>query len=109
MAKRFFYVCAGMLLLALSYHLGATTATAQAPSNSVVASWESVYGGNTPSIVVTANGDVYAGGQQGQGPWTHRSNVFAGAPTPALHESWGQLKSRYAPSRGTAQPGTQDR
>jgi hypothetical protein len=29
MAKRFFYVCAGLLCLALSYHLGARNATAQ--------------------------------------------------------------------------------
>jgi len=29
MAKRFFYACAGILCLALAYHLGATNATAQ--------------------------------------------------------------------------------
>ncbi len=29
MAKKFFYVCAGLFLLALSYHLGASSATAQ--------------------------------------------------------------------------------
>jgi hypothetical protein len=29
MARKFFYVCAGMLILALSYHLGASTATAE--------------------------------------------------------------------------------
>ena len=29
-AKRFFYVCAGLLCLALAYHLGATNAAAQA-------------------------------------------------------------------------------
>lgn len=29
MARKFFYVCAGMFLLALSYHLGAQNATAQ--------------------------------------------------------------------------------
>ena len=28
MAKRFFYVCAGLFLLALSYHLGASSAGA---------------------------------------------------------------------------------
>ncbi|HET9326184.1 MAG TPA: hypothetical protein VFQ05_05365 [Candidatus Eisenbacteria bacterium] len=28
-AKRFFFVCAGMLCLALAYHLGSTNATAQ--------------------------------------------------------------------------------
>jgi hypothetical protein len=39
MARKFFYVCAGMFLLALSYHLGASTATAQAPNNSVIAAY----------------------------------------------------------------------
>ena len=29
MARKFFYVCAGMLMLALSYHLGASTSSAQ--------------------------------------------------------------------------------
>ena len=32
MAPKFFYVCAGMFLLALSYHLGASSAGAQAQS-----------------------------------------------------------------------------
>jgi hypothetical protein len=32
MAKRFFYVCAGLLCLALTYHAGARNATAQAPA-----------------------------------------------------------------------------
>lgn len=31
-AKAFFFVCAGVFLLALAYHLGATSATAQATS-----------------------------------------------------------------------------
>lgn len=30
LAKRFFYVCAGILCLALAYHLGSTNAAAQA-------------------------------------------------------------------------------
>ena len=33
------------------------------------------------------------------------SNVFTGSPTPALHESWGSLKSRFAP-KSTPAPGT---
>ena len=33
MARKFFYVCAGMLMLALSYHFGFSTASAQAPGN----------------------------------------------------------------------------
>lgn len=32
-AKRFFYSCAGLLCLALAYHLGASNATAKQPSN----------------------------------------------------------------------------
>ena len=33
MARKFFYVCAGILMLALSYHVGASRAIAQAPQN----------------------------------------------------------------------------
>jgi hypothetical protein len=33
MARKFYYTCAGMFLLALSYQLGANTATAQAGAN----------------------------------------------------------------------------
>ena len=35
LAKRFFYVCVGILLLALTYHLGAESATAQAEKQSL--------------------------------------------------------------------------
>lgn len=87
-AKRLFYVSASLFLLALAYHLGASTATAQAPSNPVVA-----IGGNT--IVVTANGDVYEGTNfSGGAPvtWTLKANVFSGAPVPTHQSSWGALK-----------------
>ena len=91
MARKFFYVCAGMFLLALSYHFGASTATAQAPSNPVAVALD----GNT---VVTTNGDVYATlNHSAPGSWSLVSNVFGGGPTPAVRESWGSLKSRYAP------------
>ncbi len=36
MAKRFFYVCAGILCLAFAYHLGATSATAQGQSTGTI-------------------------------------------------------------------------
>ncbi len=85
-AKKFFYVCAGLLMLALSYHLGAGTATAQAPSNPIVA----VYGG----IVITENGDIYSNGGL-VSPYSHVGNVFSGGPTPLKQESWGQVKARY--------------
>ena len=37
------------------------------------------------------SGDVY---YYGNG-WTHIGNLLTGPPTPALQESWGQLKSLY--------------
>jgi hypothetical protein len=86
-AKSFFYVCLGILALATAYHLGATNATAQAPSNPVVAT----FGGFG---VVTANGDVYQA-QTGGGPWTLESNVFAGGSTPTAQKSWGQVKVEH--------------
>jgi hypothetical protein len=45
------------------------------------------------------NGNFYVSTDDGR-TWSLHGNVF-GAATPALNESWGQLKSRYAPSRGS--------
>ena len=95
MAKRFFYVCAGLLCLALAYHLGASSATAQAAGNPVV--FVSGLSGICPeygSVCVTANGEP-VGDQSISGPWTHIGNVFAGAPTNAKPETWGGLKTHY--------------
>jgi len=92
-ARAFFYVCAGLFLLALSYHLGARSATAQAPGNPVVALLNS----DTPITVATANGDIYRSPSP-EGPWTRQSNVF-GAPTPAQQESFGGLKAKYRGER----------
>ena len=62
--KRVFYASASILTLALAYHLGASTATAQAPSNPVVA----VFMGSGDNLgVVTANGDVF-GANTSSGP-----------------------------------------
>jgi len=88
--KRLFYASAAILMLSLAFHFGYTTARAQAPGNPVVATFG-------PWTVVTANGDVYTSGDAVQ--WHYLTNVFSGGATHAQHESWGQLKSRYAPSR----------
>jgi hypothetical protein len=93
MAKRFFYVSGGILMLALAYHFGAMSAQAQAPGNPVVA----VMG---CGAVITANGDIYeplGGSCNVSFPFHHDGNVFAGGPTPAKAESFGQLKARYRP------------
>ena len=109
MARKFFYVCAGMLMLAVSYHFGASTATAQAPSNPVVATFSNTVGVYLGGVV-TSNGDVYTTSSgYPSGPWIHQSNIFTGGPTQTRQESWGQVKSRYAPTRGNAQPGAQGR
>ena len=105
MARKFFYVCAGMLMLALSYHLGASTATAQAGGSVVVAATAGNY-------VFTANGDVYRPVTWFPDPsqWAWAGNVFgSGGPTPALHESWGQVKARYRGNPVSTVPGTTDR
>ena len=90
MSKKFFYVCAGLFLLALSYHLGASSARAQAPGNPVVA----VFGAGH---VITANGDIYESSTGATCPanWSLCGNVFTGGPTPAEQDSWGQIKARY--------------
>jgi hypothetical protein len=141
MARKFFYVCAGVFLLALSYHLGAGTAGAQSggtvegaqycmqggieetltfavgrtlyyfvyvpnsgryqavpvgppiPGTAPVATTS----GQGPILVLLANGDAYDM-VLGSGAWVYRGNLLGGAPIPTLRQSWGQVKSRYAPS-----------
>jgi hypothetical protein len=100
--KNFFYLCAALLCLSLAFHFGYATARAQAPGNPVAAALN-------PGIIVTANGDVYADPNlitpSNATGWQHVANVFSGGPTPAMRESWGQLKSSYAP-KPTLAPGT---
>ena len=91
-ARAFFFVCAGILCLALAYHLGARSATAQAPANPVVG----VAGGGTHLwFAMTAGGDSYFTPNDGQ-TWYRYANCF-GAATPATQETWGGVKSRYRP------------
>jgi hypothetical protein len=77
--KRLFYLSASILMLALAFHFGYTTAKAQAPGNPVVATFPNGW------AVVTANGDVY--GSSDAVTFHHLGNVFSGGPTPALQES----------------------
>jgi hypothetical protein len=90
MAKKFFYVCGGLLMLALAYHFGATTATAQAPGNPVVG----IAYNSGILQAVTANGDAYT--KLPSSVWTPSGNVFGGSPpVPDVQQSWGQVKARY--------------
>jgi hypothetical protein len=98
MAKRFFYVCGGILMLALAYHFGATSARAQAGSTGFTGmsvtndGW--VY-------VMTPNADVYrrlvagAGVWQSGNPSTLVGNFWDGGATSAQPTSFGALKAKY--------------
>lgn len=95
-AKAFFYVCAGVFLLALSWHLGAQSARAQA-GNAVAgfsvsqgdvdlgSAWAKVF-------VMTSNGDVFAR-SMGGGTVVPLGNFWA-KPFPTQKKSWGQFQGR---------------
>jgi hypothetical protein len=92
-ARSFLHVSLGILALAAAYHLGARSATAQAPGNSVAGVSAYPDGGYSHIVVATANGDVY--GKFATYGWENLGNVFSGGPTPARQESFGAVKARY--------------
>jgi hypothetical protein len=92
-AKAFFYVCAGIFLLALSYHLGARKATAQAVSNPVTAA--------LGATVATANGDFYG---TNMGAWTRFGNIFSSAG----HTSTGPIAAMRMQGAAPVQAITSD-
>lgn len=94
MAKKFFYVCGGLLMLALAYHFGATSATAQIAGRPTTAL---AYNGSTGQMVALSDlGDVYVSASGGNmTTWHYEANVFSGGPVQATQPSWGQLKARY--------------
>jgi hypothetical protein len=89
-AKSFFYVSLGILALALAYHFGANTATAQAPGNPVVTLASDT---NNNFMAVTSNGDAHVTTDYGR-TWAVYGNVFSG-PTPAAQPTFGQVKAQY--------------
>jgi hypothetical protein len=94
--KRLFYLSASILMLALAFHFGYTTARAQAPGNPIVgiAASANIVG---VFVATTDNGDAYLTDNEGT-TWTFRGNVFSGGPTPTSQQTWGSLKARYAPN-----------
>ena len=55
MVKRFFYACLGILCLALAYHLGANSASAQGPSGRV----REIAAAGDNAWVVTDTDEIY--------------------------------------------------
>ena len=139
MARKFFYVCAGMLMLALSYQLGASTVVAQVPgtvdcvgfgtysANAVIGGRLYFINNSSPSVVedlgplptpgravacgyqgvVMEDGSVWV--NNGPGNWRQLATFPFTGPVPTQRETWGQLKSRYAPSPGTPTSNTNER
>ena len=106
--KRVFYASASILMLALAYHLGASTATAQAPGNGVVAMCPE--GTSGWILAMTASGDTYRSGPTPTRTYTWElvGSIFGG-PTPVQQSTWGALKTRYRGERGAAQAVPQGR
>jgi hypothetical protein len=98
-AKRFFYVCAGILCLALAYHLGVQSATAQV--GSTVNGFAMYPGGGAASTcwVMTPSGDIYGRyldpNSSGSSSPLYFVGNFWGGPTPATQQTWGGVKARY--------------
>jgi hypothetical protein len=156
-ARKFFYICAGLFLLAMSYHLGASAAGAAAPVaqpsetamlSGVIHSGQTiplpVYSDGTTALESECAWTVSPAFYSGSDNWCYTADAFivgepaayvdhdntafynahrgrvvnagggagwpldanyiiiatrgASQPTPTLQQSWGQLKSRYAPS-----------
>jgi hypothetical protein len=76
-AKRFFYVCAGLLLLVVAYSIGAHRADAQSGSSTIVAVTNG-YPITNSVFAVAANGAVYISANGGNSPWTYSGNIFGG-------------------------------
>ncbi len=120
-AKTFLFVCAGLLCLAIAYHLGARSAGAQAPSGVECVNVDggrgfAVIGGYSYMVDDTGvsripvpvpgravaclfqtalldNGQVWTYAE-GEG-WTLRGTLPFGSPVPAARPSWGQVKAKY--------------
>ena len=95
-AKVFFFVAAGILMLAGAFHLGARTAQGQT-GNTVAGVSALEAGGGLYLLAVTAsNGDVWLWGGvrpsvvQGS---QFEGNVFSGAPVQATETTWGRIKA----------------
>ena len=92
MLKKLFYASASILMLALAYHLGASTAQGQGGGQPIA-----LTGFNGDAIAMLTNGDIYYSNSNltnGNGQWSYRGNLFT-YPTPAAQPTWGQLKAQY--------------
>lgn len=106
MAKKFMFVCFGILALAGAYAVGASNSVAQVGGAQVVASYMPLVSAPA-TVVVTADGDFYArvgtcwsvGGAaptwSSTGNWTFMGNCFDGVPVANQQNSLGGVKTLF--------------
>ena len=92
-ARAFFFVCAGLLLLALSYHLGARSAGAQSSGSMEAASFASGYNSGS-SVAFVVNRVLYtsyqlSGSLQWRTPALSAGTIPGTAPVAATSASAG--------------------
>jgi len=88
-ARAFFFVAAGVFLLALAYHLGVQSATAQG-AGQVTAVWPDGGLSVTPDLVATSTGDVYYGTHDpfaSPGTWTLAGHIPSSAPVVCIKKT----------------------
>ncbi len=90
MAKRFLYVCLGILALAAATHLGADNVRAQAGGDFVGITSN---GTANELYAITLSGDCYRSDNAGY-TWMYRGNVLAGT-VEARGTSLGDVKSKF--------------
>jgi hypothetical protein len=97
--KRLFYASASILMLAAAYHLGASTAGAQAGGTILGFSGAGSHCSGT-FYVITPSGDVYGSDLSGGpcGSNQHQPDYignFWGGATPTTSTTFGALKAKY--------------
>ena len=94
-ARAFFLVCAGVLLLALSWHLGARNAKAQQEASTISGFTAATYG-DTTFWVITPEGTVYRQNARTLGKQRAQYCGNFWVPDSGLgpQKSWGQFNQR---------------
>ena len=98
MAKRFMFVCLGLLALAVAYHLGATKAESGAGSPFVsLGAWTSSSGGTAVLLALTEDGTLYWASPShwpwdGWLDWQVWGQIPTG-PTATQSTTWGHIKA----------------
>lgn len=93
MAKKFMYVCLGVLALAIAYHLGVQVQIAQSqPGERAVL----MAAGDTRVYVMTDTGKIYeCHDQSPPGIWSHWLTWTGNPPTLTQPTTWGKVKAEW--------------